>query len=91
MRIRWAQPAVRSLAEHIAFIAQEDVDAAERVQAAIIQSVELLASFPNRGRPGRREGTRELVVTAYPSYIIVYRATETEIRILRVWHGRQHR
>jgi toxin ParE1/3/4 len=91
MRIRWTAPAARSLAEHITFIASEDPDAADRVRTAIIQAVELLADFPNRGRPGRRQGTREIVVASSPRYIVVYRVVGAEVRILRVWHGRQHR
>lgn len=91
MRIRWTNPARRALAEHIAFIAQDSPDAAERVRDAIISTVESLTDTPHRGRPGHRAGTRELVITRFPAYIVVYRVTETEIRILRVWHGRQNR
>jgi len=91
MRIRWTNPARRTLTAHIAFIAQDNVDAAERVRDAIISAVESLADTPHRGRPGQRAGTRELVSTKFPAYIVVYRVTEREIRITRVWHGRQSR
>jgi hypothetical protein len=30
-----------------------------------------LLTFPNRGRPGKKEGTRELVMSPLP-YIVVY-------------------
>lgn len=91
MRIRWTNPARRTLAEHITFIAQDNPDAAERVRDAIIAAVESLADTPHRGRPGQRAGTRELVITKFPSYLVVYRVAESEIHIIRVWHGRQSR
>jgi toxin ParE1/3/4 len=89
MPIRWARPALRALAEHITYVAADDPDAAQRVRDAIVQAVELLATFPDRGRPGRRAGTRELVITGYP-YIVVYRVGQSHITVLRVWHGRQN-
>ena len=91
MRIRWTEPALRSFAAHIGHIAEDNPDAAERVRNAIVETVERLADYPHRGRQGQRAGTRELVIAAFPTYLVVYRTTETEVRILRVWHGRQSR
>jgi plasmid stabilization system protein ParE len=59
------------------------------VRAAIRAAVEALADQPHRGRPGELADTRELVIAQFPAYIVVYRVTQTEVRILRVWHGRQ--
>jgi plasmid stabilization system protein ParE len=91
MPIRWTLPAARSLAAHIKYIAGYNSDAAQRVRDAIVTAVEGLADSPYRGRPGQRVGTRELVVPRFPNYIVVYRVTETEVRLLHVWHGRQNR
>jgi len=91
MRIRWTVQALRNLGRQIAFIARDNPDAAVRVRQAIVEAVERLAEQPYRGRPGPRAGTRELVIAAFPTYIVVYRVTETEIRIIQVWHGRQDR
>jgi len=91
MRIRWTAPAQRRFVDQIAFIASDDPDAAERVKVAVIEAIELLADYPHRGRPGRREGTRELVIAQFPSYIVVYRVVKSEVRIIRIWHGRQDR
>jgi toxin ParE1/3/4 len=91
MRIRWKTPARQDLARHHADVAEDDPDAAERVEAAIVEAVERLADYPHRGRPGQRVGTRELVIADFPTYIVVYRVTETEVRITRIWHGRQSR
>ncbi len=43
--------------------------------------------FPKLGRSGRVEGTRELV--AWGNYILVYKESETTIRILRILHAAQ--
>jgi toxin ParE1/3/4 len=54
-----------------------------------IQShVEMLDKFPQLGRPGRIEDTRELVIPHTP-YIATYRISSTTVRILRVLHGAQ--
>ena len=72
MRIRWTRPARQDLARHHDYIAEDDPDAAERVEAAIAEAVERLADYPHRGRPGQRVGTRELVIADFPTYIVVY-------------------
>ena len=55
----------------------------------VIEAVERLVDFPHRGRQGRREGTRELVISGLP-YIVVYRVRDASIRILRVFHAAQN-
>ena len=44
-----------------------------------------LKRFSNRGRIGRKDGTRELVMTPLP-YVIVYNVAPEMIHILRVIH-----
>ena len=88
MRIIWTAPARRDLRAHVFYVAERNPDAARELQAAIRQGVEGLAEYPNRGRPGRYEGTRELVLTGAP-YIVVYKLREASVRILRVLHGAQ--
>jgi plasmid stabilization system protein ParE len=54
-------------------------------------AAELLASFPQMGRPGALAGTRELVVQGLP-YLIVYRIEgQGQIVVLGVYHGAQKR
>lgn len=48
--------------------------------------VEKLVRFPELGRPGRVEGTPELVISHTP-YIAAYRIDGRTVRILRVLHG----
>jgi len=47
-----------------------------------------LLIFPHRGRPGKKEGTRELVLSPLP-YIVVYAVRGDVIYIARILHGAQ--
>ena len=67
-------------------IARDSPAAARRAVTAIQQTVDLLARHPGLGRPGRVEGTRELVVPDTP-YIIPYRVREGRVEILRVFYA----
>ena len=45
-------------------------------------------NFPRRGRPGRKDGTRELVLSPLP-YVVVYAVRGDVIYIVRILHGAQ--
>ena len=47
-----------------------------------------LLTFPNRGRPGKREGTRELVLAPLP-YVVVYTVQGDVVLVVRILHGAQ--
>lgn len=70
------------------WIAKDSKTSASRVVRALRERMNsvLLPELVNIGRPGRREGTRELV--EWP-YVIVYKADDnkTVITILAVVHG----
>jgi len=48
----------------------------------------LLLEFPHRGRPGKKAGTRELVISALP-YLIVYTVRGDVVCVVRILHGAQ--
>lgn len=53
---------------------------------AVIESrAAVLADHPDIGRPGREDGTRELVLSGAP-YILPYRVRDGRIEILAVFH-----
>jgi addiction module RelE/StbE family toxin len=85
MRIIWRRAALNDLEAIREFIAQDNPQAAMRVRAAIRAAVDPLANYPNLGRTGRVDGTRELIVVDLP-YIVVYRVAEDTVRILAVIH-----
>lgn len=85
-RIRWTTPAVDQLASIVNHIRQDNPDAARKVAQGILDTIEKLETFPSIGRPGEREGTRELV--SY-TYVIVYKLKDDVAEILSIWHGAQ--
>lgn len=86
MRLLWGRRARRDLHELIVYIAEDSVQAASLVASRILKSAEILIQIPHAGRPGRVNGTRELIVLRTP-YLLVYRHSTRSIRILRVYHG----
>ena len=88
MQIDWTEQAVADLAEIELYIQQDKPEAAARVAAHLLGSVEHLAEFPQLGKPGRRTGTRSLTV---PPFIISYRVRSQRLEILSIWHGRRAR
>ena len=87
MNIEWSDEALADLSSLHSFIAKDNPAAAQKVAMTIVNSVETnLPDNPHIGRPGRVNGTRELVVTHTP-YIVPYRIKSDTIQVLRVYHG----
>jgi toxin ParE1/3/4 len=86
VRVRWLARALANLNAEAEYIARDQPQAAARVVRAIHESVDRLQRHPALGRPGRVAGTRELVVPGTP-YIVPYRVRDSEVQILRVFHG----
>jgi addiction module RelE/StbE family toxin len=88
MQIRWSAAAAQDLFRIVEYIHKENAPASQRVANAIYENVGSLVSFPNRGRQGRVEGTRELPVASLP-FIVVYRIIRDTVEIAAVIHGAQ--
>jgi toxin ParE1/3/4 len=86
MEIVWRPIALEDLDEAHRHIAQDNLVAADRIRTAIRAAVERLADYPNLGRPGRVDETRELVVADTP-YIVAYVVLDNQLMILSVLHG----
>ncbi len=69
------------------FIAKDRPESARRVAETIVQGVGALDTFPERGRRGRVEGTRELVFASLP-FVAVYEVLN-QVQVLRILHGAQ--
>jgi toxin ParE1/3/4 len=87
MRVRWTADAADDLERICDYIAESRPGSAQRVAKVIVDGVSGLSAFPNRGRPGRVEGTRELVFAPLP-FIAVYEVRDT-VQVLRILHGAQ--
>jgi toxin ParE1/3/4 len=88
MLLEWSAFALADRKAIFDYIEADSPLAAVSIDARIKQSVEMLAQFPEMGRPGRMEGTRELLVSHTP-YIAAYRIADDRLRILRILHGAQ--
>ncbi|WP_395943080.1 type II toxin-antitoxin system RelE/ParE family toxin [Brevundimonas sp.] len=85
MKILWSPAARADLADIWRYVAADSIGMATVVENRLIDAVEGLSVFPEKGRPCRG-GCRELVV-AKTSHMIVYRVKPDRIEILRLWHG----
>jgi toxin ParE1/3/4 len=88
MLIRWTSDAANDLENIVNYLNREQPSAATSVVDTVIRNIATLTRFPNRGRPGRVAGTRELVIPNLP-YIVVYFATDQAVQLLRVFHAAQ--
>jgi len=88
MKIEWSPEAAADFAGIVAYIHEQNPSAANRVAHTMYDSAASLESFPNRGRPGRVSGTRELVLAPLP-FILIYRLRRNVVEIARVLHGSQ--
>ena len=88
MELRWSQDAADDLERITDYLFENAPERAPELIRAIYDSPAALLSFPRRGRPGNKEGTRELVLTSLP-FIVIYRIKGDVIEILRILHGAQ--
>lgn len=88
MRVRWTRRALREQDQAFEWIVNANPRAAREVIERTYAATRLLADNPRMGRPGRINGTRELVVSRTP-YIIVYRVARDDVEILAVIHQAQ--
>ena len=86
MKLAWTRLAVSDLDSAYDYIAAEAPSSAEEVIERIEKAVAALARHPNIGRPGRVEGTRELIVAGTP-FIVAYRLRRNRVEVLAVIHG----
>ncbi len=85
--LEWKAPAIVDLMAIVDYISDDNPDAALALMDEIQSKVAQLPAHPKRCRPGRVEGTRELVVR--PNYIVIYTETAAVVTVLRVLHTAQ--
>ena len=90
MRLRWTQAAADDLEAIAAYLTKHFPSFRQTTIQEIYDTIVTLRSLPHRGRIGREEGTRELVIARLP-YIVVYRIKNDSIEILHIYHGAQQR
>ncbi len=88
MQVRWTTAAASDLENIADYLFEKTPENAARLIREICEAVFALRIYPNRGRPGKKSGTRELVLPALP-YIVVYKVTGDVLHIARILHGAQ--
>ena len=88
MRVRWTLVAAEDLENIANYLFEKTPENAPRLVREIFNAPLTLKSFPNRGRAGKKEGTRELVLPSLP-YVIVYLVRGDTVHIARVLHSSQ--
>jgi len=84
-QLEWSVRATANVLQIEDYIAAENPFAAKKVTGEILNVAQNLCDFPMLGHPGRRAGTREIVIPHYP-YLISYRLTARKITIVAVIH-----
>jgi toxin ParE1/3/4 len=89
VRIEWSSSAVADLQAITESIEQDrGIETANRIARGIYEAIQSLRTMPYRGRYGRIENTRELVIPRLP-YLVVYQISEERLVVLNVLHGAQ--
>ena len=88
MNLVWLPRAIADRDAQLDYIAQDNPRAAVEQGDRIVHQVGTLTEHHEMGRAGRKQGTRELVISHSP-FIVVYRIKCKRIELLRVLHGSQ--
>ena len=90
MRLRWMPSAAADLASISDYLTASRPAFRDRTIRQIHDTLRALRKYPNRGRLGKRPGTREILFQPMP-YLAIYRIQEDTIEVLRILHGAQQR
>lgn len=88
MQLRWTREAAADLERIADYLFQQVPERAAELVRAVYEAPALLLEFPYRGRPGKKAGTRELVISALP-YLVVYTVHGDVVLVVRILHGAQ--
>lgn len=89
MKIFYTLNAVRDLERLHNFIAEKNPKAAAEISQKLVDAVQRLIDFPMLGRKAKEEEDASLRDLITGNYIIRYFILQSEIHILRIWHGRE--
>jgi toxin ParE1/3/4 len=90
MRIRWTPAAAADMQQISDYLREHHPHYRQRTMRKLYETIQSLKAWPQRGRSGAEEGTREILFPPMP-YAAVYRITQRSIEILRIYHAAQDR
>ena len=68
-------------------IAEDNPDAADRLDEQIHRAIQLLAAFPGMGHTRADVADKRYLFRAVGSYVIAYRVEQKDLVVVRVLHG----
>jgi addiction module RelE/StbE family toxin len=92
MKVRFTAQATKDLADIADYVRTRNPEASQRVRAAILDSLQILATFPELGRRQDVEGVRKLVTRRFP-YLVYYTidVANEEVILLSIQHPARER
>ena len=90
MRIRWTPAAAADLQGISDYLKEHHPRYRDPTMRKLYGIIRELKQWPARGRPGREDGTREILFPPTP-YVAVYRMKEQTIEVIRIYHAAQSR
>ncbi len=90
MRLRWTPAAAADLSQISEYLKNRHPRYRRPTIRKLYEAIRSLTDSPAGGRPGRENGTRELLFPPLP-YVVVYRLREQRIEVLRIYHVAQDR
>jgi toxin ParE1/3/4 len=88
MELRWTEEAATDLERITDYLFEHAPGRAADLVREVYDAPVMLLTFPYRGRPGKKAGTRELVLSPLP-YIVINQIAGDVIHIARILHGAQ--
>jgi toxin ParE1/3/4 len=86
MRVRWTTDAADDLERICDYIARVVQVPHRMLRRRSSVALRIFERFPQLGRQGRVDGTRELTFASLP-FVAVYEVHPAEVRVLRILHG----
>lgn len=83
--VLWTERVISNLESELDYYGRINPTLAKELSIIIKESVLNIANMPGIGRPGKKLGTRELVLNKYP-YILAYRVRNETLEILSIVH-----
>jgi toxin ParE1/3/4 len=88
MELRWTQEAAADLERIAGYLFDTAPERATDLVRTIYRAPSALLKFPHSGRIGRKDGTRELVLSPLP-YVVIYAVGGDAIHVVRILHAAQ--
>jgi toxin ParE1/3/4 len=86
VKIGWTAVAADDLKSVHGYLSEHAPARADALVDRVLAGIDVLEQYPNLGRPGRLDRTRELVITGTP-FIVFYRLGKNQVEILGVLHA----